>query len=100
MIRKGAVLAFDLATAIISIALFIATPVWVAMHQISSFDAILLSIGSALAAIVAALRFQYDKEPWLVRIFAPTEMAARETVRPSLVDWIRLLDWTGRTQRA
>lgn len=100
MTRTMAVLAYDLAVAVISIVLFIATPVWLATHQITSFDAILLSIGSGQAGVVATLRFQSDREPWPIRIFAPTEMPTRLTVRPSLIDWVRLLDWTGRAQRA
>lgn len=100
MTKNVAVLAIDLAVAALSIVLFIATPVWLAAHQINSFDAILLSIGSGLAGVVATLRFQSDSEPWPIRIFAPTEMPARLTLRPSLPDWLRLLDWTGRGQRA
>jgi len=100
MTRNVAVLAGDLAVAAISSVLFIATPVWLATREISGFHAIFMLIGSLLAATVAILRFQHDKEPWPIRIFAPVEMPTQKTARPSTTDWIRPLDWTGRAQRA
>ena len=99
MTRNVAVLAYDLAVAVISIVLFIATPVWLATHQISSFHAIFMLIGSALAGVVAIFRFQHDKEPWPIRIFGPLEMPAQRIDWPSLGDWVRSLDWIGRAQR-
>ena len=100
MNRNVAILACDLAVAIISIVLFIATPVWLATREISQFQATFMLIGSALAATVAILRFQHDKEPSPIRIFAPVEMPAQKTARPAITDWIRSLDWTGHAQRA
>jgi hypothetical protein len=100
MTRSVAVVAWDLAVAVISIALFIATPVWLAMREIGGFHAIFILIGSLLAATVAIFRFQHDAEPWPIRIFAPVEMPTRKTARPSMTSWIRSLDWTGRAQRA
>lgn len=100
MTRNVAVLAYDLAVAVISILLFAATLVWLATHQISSFHAIFLLIGSTLASVLSVFSFQSDKEPWPIRIFADREMPAQKTVRPSLIDSIRSLDWTGRAQGA
>lgn len=96
MTRNVAVLAYDLAVAVISMVLFAASLVWLATHQISWFYATFMLIGCALAGAVAIFKFQQDKEPSLVKIEIPTEMPAQKTVRPSRVDWVS----TGRTQRA
>ena len=100
MRRTVAVLAWDLAVAVISIVLFIATPVWLATREISQFHAIFMLFASLLAATVAIFRFQHDKEPWPIRIFAPIDMPTQKKARPSITDSIRPLDWTGRAQRA
>ena len=100
MTKNVAVLAWDLAVAVISILLSIATPVWLATREISQFHASFLLIGSLLSATVAIFRFHHDKEPWPIRIFAPVEMPAQKKARPSITDWIRPLDWTGRAHGA
>jgi hypothetical protein len=100
MTRNLALLAYDLAVAVVSIALLIATPVWLATHQIDGLPAIFLLIGSALGCAVAALRFQFDKEPWLISLFAPVETPATKIVQPSFADWFRFFDWTRPAQRA
>ncbi len=61
MTRNVAVLAFDLAVAIISILLFIATPVWLATREITPFEAIFMVIGSAAGAIVGTLKLHTIK---------------------------------------
>ena len=100
MTRTLALLAYDLAVAVVSIALLIGTLIWLATHQIEAFPAIFMLMGSALGFAVSALKFQIDKEPWLIGLFAPVETPARKIVRPSSPDWFRFLDWTGRAERA
>ncbi|MCL4499730.1 MAG: hypothetical protein M1335_05760 [Chloroflexi bacterium] len=100
MTRHVRTVAYDLAVAVISIGLLIATPVWLAMREITAFHAIFMMIGSALGATIGILKSQLDKEPWPITIFARIEKPAQKTVRPSLTDWLRSLDWTGSARRA
>lgn len=100
MTRNVAVLAWDLAVAVISILFFFATPVWLATREINQLRAIFLLIGSAMAATFAAFRFRQDLEPWPIQIFAPVDLPAQDTVRPSMTDWLRSLDWARRAQRS
>ena len=100
MTRSVAVLAYDLAVAVISIGLFIGTLVSLATHEISSFHGIFLLIGAALAATTAVLKFQQDREPWLITIFGPNEMPTQKSQRPAIADMVRFWNWPGRAQRS
>ena len=100
MTRSVAVLAYDLAVAVVSIGLFVATMVLLAAHEISGFDGVFLLIGSALGTLVAALRLQQDKEPWPIRLLAPAETPVQKTDRPLVPALARWWDWTGRAQGA
>jgi hypothetical protein len=100
MNRTVAVLTYYLALAVVSIALFVGTLVFLATRQISSFEGMFLLIGTAFAAILSALSFKLEKDPWLITAFQANNLPAQQSKRSSLLDRNRFLDWTGRAQGA
>jgi hypothetical protein len=80
---------------IICVGLFLATAAALASHQLASINAIFLLSGSPLAALMYALRYEFEKEPWPLSITRP--QPEEVTARPRIADWLGL--WRGSPEQ-